>query len=171
MSSNGKTEKHLERVRNLMNEVIRFNRHLGLKIMSMDPTGQAIIRVPFREEFMGDPVKKIVHGGILSTLIDVTGGATTFCSLQLDRVTAVNTIDMRVDYLRPGKGEWFEGRGQIIRRGNRIVVTHIDVVNNEETLIATGTATYNVVLSAEAESPRDEWNQALEIERARESAS
>jgi acyl-coenzyme A thioesterase PaaI-like protein len=43
-----------------------------------------------------------------------------------------------------GKGEKFFCEGSIIRKGNRIVVTRCDLKNEEGTLIALGTATYNI---------------------------
>jgi len=47
-----------------------------------------------------------------------------------------------VDYLRPGKGLSFKCKSRIIRAGSRIVVAKIDLYNEKETRIATGTATY-----------------------------
>nr|WP_319397196.1 hotdog domain-containing protein [uncultured Desulfobacter sp.] len=52
------------------------------------------------------------------------------------------TINIRVDYLRPGRGESFECRSRIIRAGRRIVVTKIDLYNEQDVRIATGTGTY-----------------------------
>jgi len=52
------------------------------------------------------------------------------------------TIDMRVDYLRPGKGLSFKCLSRVIRAGSRIVVSKIDLYNETDTRIATGTATY-----------------------------
>lgn len=162
MNSSSSHRPSLDVVRNLMNKIIKFNAFLGLEITELSPEGKARLRVPFREEYMGDPIKKIVHGGILATLIDVTGGATTFAALDLNRVIGVNTIDMRIDYLRPGSGLWFEGTGTVIRRGNRIVVTHVDVHNDEGVQIAMGTATYNVVLRDEQPVDKQEWGNLLE---------
>jgi acyl-coenzyme A thioesterase PaaI-like protein len=49
---------------------------------------------------------------------------------------------MRVDYLRPGKGSVFTCKSRVIRAGIRIVVAKVDLYNEKETRIATGTATY-----------------------------
>ena len=58
--------------------------------------------------------------------------------------TYVGTIDMRVDYLRPGRGKYFIGTGYVLRVGKKIAVTRMDLHNEQEVLIATGTGTYNV---------------------------
>lgn len=132
---------------------IPFNKLLGLKLELMEP-GKAVISVEMKPEFIGDPLKQILHGGVLSTLIDVTGGATGFSVLDFPRETSLNTIDMRVDYVRMGKGTKFTCEGSIIRKGNRILVTRCDVKNEEGKLIALGTATYNIFSNPE-ESPQN----------------
>ncbi|MCP4614563.1 MAG: thioesterase family protein, partial [Planctomycetes bacterium] len=52
--------------------------------------------------------------------------------------------DMRVDYLRPPKGNEFIGTASILRRGNKVAVTRMELHNDEDKLIAVGTGTYTV---------------------------
>jgi uncharacterized protein (TIGR00369 family) len=107
--------------------------------------GRAVVSLPFRPEFVGDVSKGIVHGGVISTLIDATGGATAFSVLDVERgETSLNTVDMRVDYLRMGRGERFIATGTVIRKGNRICVTRIEVTNDEGVMVALGTAAYTI---------------------------
>ena len=54
------------------------------------------------------------------------------------------TIDLRVDYLRPGRGEWFAARGRIMRAGRKVAVARMEMNNNAEKLIAVGTGTYMI---------------------------
>ena len=49
-----------------------------------------------------------------------------------------------MDYLRPGRGSHFVATGRVVRLGNRIAVTHMELVNDEGELIATGGAAYVV---------------------------
>jgi uncharacterized protein (TIGR00369 family) len=56
----------------------------------------------------------------------------------------LGTIDLRVDYLRPGKGAWFDASAEVIRTGKRVVVTRMEMLNDESKLIAVGTGTYIV---------------------------
>ncbi|MCA1786498.1 MAG: thioesterase family protein, partial [Desulfobacteraceae bacterium] len=58
------------------------------------------------------------------------------------RLTSSATIDMRVDYLRPGKGDAFVCKSWIIRAGSRIVVSKMALSNQQDLCIATGTGTY-----------------------------
>ena len=137
----------LDVVRHFFAEAIPFNKYLGLELEFLDH-GHAIIAVAMRPEFVGDPVKQIVHGGLLSTLIDVTGGLTAFSTLIWPRETSLNTIDMRVDYIKMGKGARFTCEGTVVRKGNRIIVTRTDVKDDQGNLIALGTATYNIFSSS-----------------------
>jgi uncharacterized protein (TIGR00369 family) len=56
----------------------------------------------------------------------------------------IGTIDMRVDYLRPGRGKHFIATGRVVRLGNRIAVTHMELHNDGGELIATAGAAYVV---------------------------
>lgn len=73
----------------------------------------------------------ILHGGVVSSLIDTTGGLTAFSVLDFPIELTVNTVDMRVDYLRPARGKRFISKGKVIRKGKCICVTVIKVTNDE----------------------------------------
>ena len=42
----------------------------------------------------------------------------------------IGTIDLRVDYLRPGRGKYFVAAGRVVRLGGRIAVAHMELVND-----------------------------------------
>jgi uncharacterized protein (TIGR00369 family) len=54
--------------------------------------------LPYQEELIGDPQRKVVFGGAITTLIDHASGLAVACALE--ELTAIATIDLRVDYLR-----------------------------------------------------------------------
>ena len=60
------------------------------------------------------------------------------------RLGRLGTIDLRVDYLRSGSGESFRAEGRILRGGNRVAVTRMELFDDSGTLIAVGTGTYIV---------------------------
>lgn len=134
----------LDRISDFFTTGIPFNAHLGMEVDALE-TGRAVVSLPHRPEFIGDVSKGIVHGGVISTLIDATGGATAFTVLDIDKgETSLNTVDMRVDYLRMGRGERFVATGTVIRKGNRICVTRIEVHDDSADLVALGTAAYTI---------------------------
>ena len=60
------------------------------------------------------------------------------------RIMKTGTIDLRVDYLRPGRGKFFRATSSIMRAGNRVAVTRMELHNDKDLLIAVGTGTYIV---------------------------
>jgi len=128
----------------VIEEMIPFNKFLGFQLIEIKE-GFAKIRVPFREEFIGDPRNQRLHGGLSATLIDTVGGAAALTTLT-SYEDQIATIDMRVDFLKPGKAEDLIAEGQILRSGNRIVVCEMKVYQpSSEEIIATGKAVYNVI--------------------------
>lgn len=133
----------LEKVQRLFDELIPFHVFLGMGLEALGD-GRARMRVRYRPEFVGDPSRPALHGGLISTLIDATGGAAVWSTLELsDRVS---TVDLRVDYLRPAKLEDLVAEGVVIRAGNRVGVVSIRVyhpASPDETL-AEGKGVYNI---------------------------
>ena len=135
--------------------VIRpFNKVLGLSADSMD-IENARVHFNMREELLGNSVYGTLHGGVISAILDITGGFVVFLDLfkttkgasrekLMERLTKVATIDMRVDYLRPGIGEEFTASGYILRTGRKVAVVRMELHNEENALIAVGTASYIV---------------------------
>ena len=62
----------------------------------------------------------------------------------LARLSKMGTIDMRVDYLRPGRGERFVASGSLLRAGNKVAVARVELHNESNLHIASATATYMV---------------------------
>jgi len=144
----------LKVIEEVFNQKIPFNQVLGLRVHSLD-YDEPSIRFDMRPELVGNFMRGNLHGGVISSVIDVTGGLAAFLGIQhklrdeplqnkLDRFSKLGTIDLRIDYLRPGFGEWFEATGFILRTGNKVAVTRIELKNNDGDLIATGTGAYVV---------------------------
>ncbi|HEV7227339.1 PaaI family thioesterase [Brevundimonas sp.] len=56
------------------------------------------IRVPWREDLVGDPDTGVLAGGLVTTLLDHVGGLAVWTALDGFRPLA--TLDLRVDYMR-----------------------------------------------------------------------
>jgi uncharacterized protein (TIGR00369 family) len=135
-------------------EKMPFNKYLGIKIDSISTEG-AVVRIDMRDELIGNFEKNIMHGGVMSSILDFTGGVIAQIhvlnemkdvSLEklVKRLSSMGTIDMRIDYIRPGKGSYFLATGHILRLGHKVAVTRTELVNDEGVLIAVGTSTYIV---------------------------
>jgi uncharacterized protein (TIGR00369 family) len=137
-------------LRQVMEELIPFNRVLGVKVIEID-RGHVRMEIPFREELIGDPLRRAMHGGVISALADTAGGCAVWSSLEEPRAR-VSTIDMRIDYLRPGRNETLVAEATVVRVGRRVGVTDMRVFHPSAPLdsIATGKGVYNVVVPKNA---------------------
>jgi uncharacterized protein (TIGR00369 family) len=132
-------------------QMIPFNRVLGLKIHSLDPKAPQL-KFDMRPELVGNPVRQILHGGVISATLDVVGGLAIALASLADKTEAtplqkfpnIGTIDLRIDYLRPGRGKYFIATGRVVRLGGRVAVVHMELVNDTGEQIATGSAAYIV---------------------------
>ncbi|WP_440997196.1 PaaI family thioesterase [Arhodomonas sp. SL1] len=74
-------------------------------VLGMEPVavgeGCLTARVPYRPELVGNPVTGVIHGGVITTLVDQTSGGAVIAAL--DRPQAVATLDLRIDYMRPAE--------------------------------------------------------------------
>ena len=151
MASGRKTESLEAEIGRAFEQMIPFNRVLGLKIDSLDPKAPRL-RFDMRPELVGNPVRQILHGGVISAALDVVGGlAIALASLAEKTGEApprhfpnIGTIDLRIDYLRPGRGKYFIATGRVVRLGGRVAVVHMELVNDTDEQIATGSAAYIV---------------------------
>lgn len=145
----------LERAVHLIfEEKVPFNRLLGIRVAHIREESVGM-KLEMRDEFVGHFVHRVLHGGVTATVLDVTGGLAAFVGTlnkikhlpldqQVRRFNSLGTIDLRIDYLRPGRGQWFAATGYILRIGNKVAVTRTELHNDDNNLIAVGTGAYTV---------------------------
>jgi uncharacterized protein (TIGR00369 family) len=78
--------------------VVPHNLALGLKFEELDD-GLAVMRLPYDERLVGHASIGILHGGVISSLIDACCGAAVF--MKLVKPVPIATLDLRIDYLKP----------------------------------------------------------------------
>jgi uncharacterized protein (TIGR00369 family) len=131
---------------------ITFNQTLGLVVESARADAPRI-RFAMRPELIGSVFHGRLHGGVISATLDAMGGFALMAAIGekhadettpqvMHRFTKMGTIDLRVDYLRPGVGEHFVASAEVTRLGGRIGSTQMRLLNDQGTLIATGSAAY-----------------------------
>jgi uncharacterized protein (TIGR00369 family) len=147
-------DEMLAMLKEVYEERMPFDRLLGVQVVELGLDGVRV-RLDMREELVGNFVRNILHGGVISALLDLTGGlmATVELLKHLEgatmtelgaRLARIGTIDMRVDYLRPGQGKYFVASGAVLRKGSKVAVVRTELCNDREVLIAAGTGTYLV---------------------------
>ncbi|MEC9465417.1 MAG: thioesterase family protein [Myxococcota bacterium] len=139
--------RHHASLMRMMEEVVPFNQHLGLKVEELSE-GYCRMRIPWADHLTGDPGRPAVHGGVLATLVDVAGGTACWTVLE-DENGRLSTIDLRIDYLRPGPAKDMVCDAHLVRMGNKVCTARMEVFSEDDDRsnvgpIATGQGVYNV---------------------------
>jgi uncharacterized protein (TIGR00369 family) len=73
-------------------------REIGLRFTDVGE-GTVVGELPYRLDLVGDPISGVLHGGVVTTLLDSTAGAAVLS--RLGTPMPIATLDLRIDYLRP----------------------------------------------------------------------
>ena len=139
-------------LKKIFEETIVFNQVLGLKIASITPD-RVMGRIAMRHELVGSPNR--LHGGVISASLDAMGGLAVMAAIgarhmdeapaqRLHRFGKLGTIDLRIDYLRPGIGDHFELHAEVLRLGSRVATTRMEFRGADGKLLSTGAGAYIV---------------------------
>lgn len=124
-----------EKLREYRNRQNAFANFIGLTVTEIRPVA-AKTEMPVTENHM-NPIGS-VHGGCLSTMADVTGGAAA-CSYGLQ----ITTLDCSLHYLRPGLGATcLYGEARELKRGKRVLVYDVSIRDQRGTVLAEGIYSY-----------------------------
>ena len=144
----------LQQLTDNWNNNMPFNQLLGLKITQFNAQISEV-RFAWQDILIGNPTQKILHGGVTASALDLAGGVVAAANIieQLSGMTPetlqqslskIGTIDLRTDFLRPGRGEEFIVTAHIIRSGSKVAVARMEMHNELGEHIALGTGTYMV---------------------------
>lgn len=86
-----------ERIAQQFIEALPHARALGMNMVRLGE-GEAEIVMDWNADFVGDPHTGVIHGGVISALMDTCSGAAVLSHPTAPRSTA--TIDLRIDYMR-----------------------------------------------------------------------
>jgi uncharacterized protein (TIGR00369 family) len=75
-----------------------FFAHLGGEVLGFGP-GKATMRMPYGPHLVGNPDAGVVHGGVITALLDHTSGAAVMAALN--EPISIATLDLRIDYMKP----------------------------------------------------------------------
>lgn len=143
-----------ESITDLFENKITFNSHLGMRIRELS-SARIVIGFEMRPELIGHFLYGRLHGGVITSVLDATGGLAVMQAIAdfyshenavqiMSRFRYLGTVDLRVDFLRQGVGDSFYAEANVVRLGRRIAATSMTLHNDTHSLIATGNATYIV---------------------------
>ena len=100
MSTDIRTDDQHRLIANTMNEGSPQARALRLQTLEIGDA-VAILKVPYREELVGDPNTGVIAGGVVTTLLDHASGQAVHAAME--QFTSIATLDLRIDYMRPAE--------------------------------------------------------------------
>jgi uncharacterized protein (TIGR00369 family) len=142
----------LDVLKQVAEELVPFNKWLGMKVEQMEQ-GRVTISIPWRPEIVGDPTVPALHGGVIGAVADATGGIAVWTMVE-NPATRISTVDMRVDYLRPGRQETLVAEAHVIRFGARLGWADVRLFHpgRETETVATARAVYAIKTPKHARS-------------------
>ena len=124
-------------------DIIPHARALGMELVSVAPA-VVEIAMPWRAEFVGDPRSGVLHGGVISALMDTCCGASVMAHPARPSSTA--TIDLRIDYLRAAHpGQRVRARAECFHLTRAVAFVRATAHDDDDSLpVATATGSFTV---------------------------
>lgn len=123
----------------------RYNsmNHFG-RFMQMDYTilcpGVVEYKLTVSENLLA--TKHAAHGGALAAFMDAILGVASLSAVA-DEGKLVATIEFKINYLKPAlMGDVLFGKGKVLQKGKRILITEGEIYNQKNELIAKSIGTF-----------------------------
>lgn len=124
-------------------EFVPHNKALGLAIVrvSLEPAWAEMV-LPWNERLVGNPDTGVLHGGVITTLLDAAGGAAVY--LHVKAPLPIATLDLRVDFFGPStRGRDVVARAECVKGTRNVAFVRMVASHDlEGPPLATASATY-----------------------------
>jgi uncharacterized protein (TIGR00369 family) len=123
----------------LLPEDVGFLEYIGGELIDLgDGYAQLAFEIqPHHTQHLG-----IVHGGAIATLADHCGWYAVIS--ELDKGFTSVTIELKINYLKPAKGEILMAEAKVVNRTKRTAFATIEIFA-KDTLVAFATGTYSII--------------------------
>ncbi|MFZ6657559.1 thioesterase family protein [Undibacterium sp. TJN19] len=136
----------------VIEEKIPFCNLLGMKVTCFDADAPQL-SIDMRDSLLGNFAQGMLHGGVIASLLDSVAGVAILLKMaeqspqddvaaQIREFGKMSTIDLRIDYLQPGRGKRFVATAEVTRLGKRVANVLMDLRNEKGDRIATGAAAF-----------------------------
>lgn len=115
---------------------------LGGHISAIDPDNNWI-ELSFNPGEFFFQAERIIQGGATATMLDFAMAFAALAVVQDDQ--SVTTVNLNIAYLRAAKAGRLRAIAEIERRGRSLIFTRARLVQDDDTVVATGTSTLSVI--------------------------
>jgi uncharacterized protein (TIGR00369 family) len=145
-----------EIIREVWDNHMPFHRHINQKVIRFD-SESAEIYIKSNDNIIIEDSIKHLHGGVIAALLDNTGALlslTYFVEKHskfnieyiVEKSQKIATLDLNINFLRPGAGQEFFCRGKLLNGSKRLVLAAMELRNEKNDLIAMATGKYMISL-------------------------
>jgi uncharacterized protein (TIGR00369 family) len=123
-----------------MSEDAGFRELVGTELLSTEE-GRAVVSLRAEERHLNP--NGTVHGGVVYTLVDVSMAEALKTLVEGDERPV--TIEIKINYLEPGKPGTLTSTAQVRKGGKRLVIVEAEVAQGDEDdgeVVALATGTY-----------------------------
>jgi acyl-CoA thioesterase len=123
----------------LYNSMNHFGRFMQMEYSILN-VGEVEYKLTVREELLA--TQHAAHGGALAAFMDAILGVTSLSAVA-DEGKLVATIEFKINYLKPALiGDNLTGKGKVIQKGKRILITEGEIYNQKNELIVKAIGTF-----------------------------
>lgn len=133
----------LARITRGFDAYVPLNRAMGMELVELGD-GRGTMALPWDDRWLGDAPERLVHGGVLTALLDAACGMAAFMGLREPALVA--TLDLRVDHLRPAEvGKKLIADAVVVRSARQVLfVRGVAHHGDDQQPVAVATATFAV---------------------------
>ncbi|MHB8571351.1 MAG: PaaI family thioesterase [Candidatus Dormibacteria bacterium] len=125
--------------------------HLGWHRVELEPGRAVLAWEPSSNHAFRAGEGWIVHGGMVTALLDTAMGNATWTLMNRGQVFL--TADLRTEFYRPTVPGPIRATGWVVHKTKRVTFAAAEIHNAEGQLLASGRAT-NITIDADAADPR-----------------
>ena len=149
MHENPEFQKLLHHV---LEEKIPFCQLLGMRLTDFD-VNRPKLEILKKPELIGNFSQGMLHGGVIASVLDSIGAVAVLMKMaevqprhtaleQVAEFAQMSTIDLRIDFLKPARGERFTASAEVTRLGRRVANVLMELRDEEGVRLATGAAAF-----------------------------
>ncbi len=85
-------------IKSMLIDHVPHAKAIKMEVLKIEPA-KAWLTIPYQEKLIGNPDTGVIHGGVITSLLDNASGIAT--QMALPERQSIATLDLRIDYMKP----------------------------------------------------------------------